>query len=444
MDNDQLSTINSQLSIDVYDAYKTSNSEWVDQIPYAWEEKRVKDLFRLVTDQAPVDNDHELLSLYASIGVRPRKDLEARGNKASSTDGYWLVKKGDIVVNKLLAWMGSIGLSDYNGVTSPAYDVLRKTRRALDERYFSYLFRTEIAKQIFKKNSRGIMDMRLRLYFDKLGAITVPVPPFHTQQIIATYIDTKTAQIDKKIELLSQKATQYSKLKQSLINETVTRGLDKSVQMRDSGIEWIGAVPAHWKLKRVKEFSTVVNGATPKSSVAENWDGDLPWVTTDDLGKLESKFITDTKRKITAKGYASCGTSICPVGSVVISGRAPIGHIGILSINASSNKGCKTLILNHKSANNLFIFYSLLTSKSKLEALGRGTTFIELSTKELGLFNLAVPPLPEQQAIAVYLDEKTAQIDGIITTITSQIEKLKELRKTLINDVVTGKIKVIG
>ena len=226
-----------------YESYRASNGEWVDQTPSEWQEQRVKDLFRLVTDKAPVDNDHELLSLYASIGVRPRKDLEARGNKASSTDGYWLVKKGDIVVNKLLAWMGSVGLSEYDGVTSPAYDVLRKTSKLVDVRYFSYLFRTEVAKQIFKRNSRGIMDMRLRLYFDKLGAITVPVPPFSTQWAIATYIDTKTAQIDRQIDLLGKKATQYGKLKQSLISETVNRGLDKLVPLKDSDVEWVGDIP---------------------------------------------------------------------------------------------------------------------------------------------------------------------------------------------------------
>lgn len=427
-----------------YEAYRASNNEWGDQTPSEWEEKRVKDLFRLVTDKAEVDNDHELLSLYASIGVRPRKDLEARGNKASSTDGYWVVKRGDIVVNKLLAWMGSIGLSDYDGVTSPAYDVLRKTTQALDERYFSYLFRTEIAKQIFKKNSRGIMDMRLRLYFDKLGSITVPVPSFSTQQTIANYIDTKTAQIDRQIDLLSQKATQYGKLKQSLISEAVTRGLDKSVPMKDSGVEWVGDVPKHWAVKRIKEFSDIVNGATPKSNVAENWNGDLPWVTTDDLGKLSGKFITETKRKLTEIGYASCGTTICPAGSVVISGRAPIGHLGILAIHASTNQGCKTLVINHRRASNLFIFFSLMAAKLKLEALGRGTTFIELSTKELGLFDLAFPPLGEQQVIAAYLDKQTNQMDRIVDTINSQIDKLKDLRKALINDVVTGKIKVVS
>lgn len=425
-----------------YESYRPSNSEWVEQIPSEWQERRVKDLFRLVTDKASVDNDHELLSLYASIGVRPRKDLEARGNKASSTDGYWLVKKGDIVVNKLLAWMGSVGLSEYDGVTSPAYDVLRKITKQIDVRYFSYLFRTEIAKKIFKRNSRGIMDMRLRLYFDKLGAITVPVPPLSTQQAIANYIDTKTSQIDSQIDLLGQKATQYSNLKQSLISETVTRGLDKLVQLKDSGVEWLGDVPEHWSIKRIKEFSSIVNGATPKSNVAENWDGELPWVTTDDLGKLRGKFITETKRKLTEIGYASCGTTTCPAGSVVISGRAPIGHLGILAIQASTNQGCKTLVINHRRASNLFIFFCLLAAKSKLEALGRGTTFIELSTKELGLFSLAFPPLEEQQAIASYLDKQTSQMDRIIHLLNNQIEKLKDLREALINDVVIGKLKL--
>ncbi len=408
-----------------YESYRPSNGEWVDQTPSEWQEQRVKDLFRLVTEKAPVDNDHELLSLYASIGVRPRKDLEARGNKASSTDGYWLVKKGDIVVNKLLAWMGSVGLSEYDGVTSPAYDVLRKTSKLVDVRYFSYLFRTEIAKQIFKRNSRGIMDMRLRLYFDKLGAITVPVPPFSTQRAIATHIDTKTAQIDRQMDLLGQKATQYGNLKQSLISETVTRGLDKLVPLKDSGVEWVGDIPKHWVVQRIKEFSSIVNGATPKSNVAENWDGDLPWVTTDDLGKLNGKFITETKRKLTEVGYASCGTTICPAGSVVISGRAPIGHLGIFAIDASTNQGCKTLVINRRRASNLFIFFCLMAAKSKLEALGRGTTFIELSTKELGLFSLAFPPLEEQQAIAAHLDKQTSQMDRIIDQINSQIEKLR-------------------
>jgi type I restriction enzyme S subunit len=112
-----------------YEEYRDSDNEWNEFIPSIWNEKRVKDLFRLITNLAPNNNDYELLSLYASIGVKPRKDMEQRGNKAVTTDGYWIVRKGDIVVNKLLAWMGAIGLSEYDGVTSPAYDILRKRKQ---------------------------------------------------------------------------------------------------------------------------------------------------------------------------------------------------------------------------------------------------------------------------------------------------------------------------
>lgn len=296
-----------------YEYYKASNGEWINQIPSEWEEKRVKDIFRLVTDKASVDNDLELLSLYASIGVRPRKDLEARGNKASTTDGYWLVKKGDIVVNKLLAWMGSVGLSEYDGVTSPAYDVLRKTSKLVDARYFSYLFRTEIAKRIFKRNSRGIMDMRLRLYFDKLGAITVPVPPLATQQAIATYIDSKTVQIDRQIDLLGKKTVQYGKLKQSLINETVTRGLNKSVPMKDSGVAWIGQMPEHWQLRRIKEVCDI-NKNTLTEKTPNSYEFDYV-----DIGSVTYGAREYTKEPMTFGTAPSRAKRIVKKGDTIIS-----------------------------------------------------------------------------------------------------------------------------
>ena len=105
---------------------KPSGIEWLGDVPAHWELRATKRLFQLIVEPAPDDNDYELLSIYTEIGVRPRKDLEAKGNKATTTDGYWTVQKGDLIVNKLLAWMGAIGVSDYDGVTSPAYDILRK------------------------------------------------------------------------------------------------------------------------------------------------------------------------------------------------------------------------------------------------------------------------------------------------------------------------------
>jgi type I restriction enzyme S subunit len=426
-----------------YEAYRVSKNEWVNQIPSEWDEKRVKDLFRIVTDKAPIDNDHELLSLYASIGVRPRKDMEARGNKASSTDGYWLVKKGDIVVNKLLAWMGSVGLSDFDGVTSPAYDVLRKTTKTLDERYFSYLFRTDIAKQIFKKNSRGIMDMRLRLYFDKLGAITVPVPPFATQQAIATYIDIKTAQIDREVDLLGQKATQYGKLKQSLINETVTRGLDKTVPMKDSGVEWIGEIPVHWDINRIKEVCDInKNTLTEKTPASYEFDYvDIGSVTYGVREYVKERMTFDTAPS-RAKRIVQKGDTIISTVRTYLKAIATIETV-VADLIVSTGFA---VISPRKKVSDRYCSY-LLTSNCIIDeicALSTGVSYPATNATVIGDLFFLIPPLDEQISIGAYLDEKTEQIDCIIAAINTKINTLKNLRKSLINDVVTGKIKVIS
>lgn len=172
-----------------------SGVKWLGQIPRNWTTKRVKYLFRLVTEPAPPDNDFELLSLYTEVGVLPRKDIEARGNKATTTDNYWLVKPGDLVVNKLLAWMGAFGVSDYEGVTSPAYDILRPLD-GVNPLYYHHLFRCGICFPEFRRRSTGIMDMRLRLYFDEFGDMRVPLPPLEEQHAIIEHIQRETAKLD--------------------------------------------------------------------------------------------------------------------------------------------------------------------------------------------------------------------------------------------------------
>jgi type I restriction enzyme S subunit len=204
---------------------RPSGIEWLGDVPAHWELKATKRLFRLVAEPAPDDNDYELLSIYTAIGVRPRKELEAKGNKATTTDGYWLVQKGDLIVNKLLAWMGAIGISEYDGVTSPAYDILRQ-RIPLDPHFYDYLFRCGICFSEFRRWSRGIMDMRLRLYFDELGQLVMPYPPESEQREIVTFLqveldrfDTLTAEAQRAIDLLQERRT-------ALISAAVTGQID--------------------------------------------------------------------------------------------------------------------------------------------------------------------------------------------------------------------------
>ena len=424
-----------------YKEYRVSDNEWCEHIPAVWNETRVKNIFKLITDIAPNDNDFELLSLYSSIGVRPRKDMEQRGNKSVTTDGYWIVRKGDIIVNKLLAWMGAIGLSEYDGVTSPAYDILRESNQNVDARFYTYLFRTEKSQAIFKKHSRGIMDVRLRLYFDKFGAMTVPFPPIAEQRSIAHYLDTKTAQIDRKIDLLTQKATQYGNLKQSLINEAVTRGLDRSVVMKDSGIEWLGEVPEHWQVEKLKRISNVKRGASPRPiddpKYFDDIHGEYGWVRIEDVTK-SSKYLLETKERLSKLG--SSKSVKMKSGDIFLSIAGSVGKPIISKINCCIHDGFVYFV---GLKQHIDFMYYLFNCANIYSGLGKIGTQLNLNIEIVGGISIPLPPLSEQKAIAHYLDTKTAQIDQIIQTINTQIEALKELRKTLINDVVTGKIKVV-
>jgi len=438
-----------------YPVYKeTYHNEWVSQLPEEWEEKRVKDLFRLITDLAPKDNDFELLSLYTALGVKPRKDMEQRGNKSVTTEDYWIVKKGDIIVNKLLAWMGAVGLSDYDGVTSPAYDILRRKRKnkqEVDERFYTYLFRTEKAKEIFRRHSRGIMEVRLRLYFDKFGALTIPAPSFAIQKAIADYLDAKTAQIDRKIELLEGKAEKYADLKQSLINETVGRGLDKTVPMKDSGVEWIGQIPAHWETVSIKRLAKnqqniVQTGPFGAQLHASDYvESGVPLILIKNVSNL---FIDDTDiPKVTEEKANQLEMYRLKIDDIVFSRVGSIGRIALITKREAgwliSGQMLRLRIKNSNLSKKYLIYaFSSDYVSEYISTRSLGSTRDSINTDILRECVLLVPLFEEQKAIADYLETKTAHIEKIIETINLEVEKLKELRKTLINDVVTGKIKV--
>ena len=400
-----------------YESYKDSGVEWLGEVPHCWDVKKVKNIFHLIAEPAAKNNQCELLSVYTDIGVKPRAELEERGNKASTTDGYWIVKKGDIVVNKLLAWMGAIGLSEYDGVTSPAYDILRPHQQ-INGKFFHYLFRTPLCLSEFKKNSRGIMDMRLRLYFEELGNIYIPFPSYPEQQKIAQFLDDKTAKIDQAVDLAEKQIALLKEHKQILVQNAVTRGLNPDVPLKDSGVEWIGQVPEHWEVKKIKAFAKINNGLDYKTVIAEEgypvygsggqfayantylYDGeavllgrkgtiDKPLYINDKFWTVDTMFYSVCNNKVSTKFFYYCCCSIIPFQYYSTSTALP-------SMTQSD-------ILNHK------------------------VTF---------------PLLKEQYQIADYLDIQTAKIDQAITLKTAHIEKLKEYKSVLINDVVTGKVRV--
>lgn len=201
---------------------KDSGVEWIAKIPEHWEEQKIKYLF-YESNERNFNEDATLLSLFTSIGVRPRSEMEEKGNKAQTVINYKVVRKGDIVVNKLLAWMGAIGLSEYNGVTSPDYDVYRPLNSArIDELYYHYYFRNHYFKGDCFKFGRGIMMMRWRTYPEQLKSILVPVPPKEEQIKIANHIEKKEKELALTIKNIDHSIQKLKEYRQALIYEAVT------------------------------------------------------------------------------------------------------------------------------------------------------------------------------------------------------------------------------
>lgn len=204
---------------------------------------------------------------------------------------------------------------------------------------------------------------------------------------------------------------------------------------KDSGVERIGEIPKHWEIRKIKSLGNIKNGSTPTSSFKDYWDGEIVWVTPKDING--TKYISDSDRKITEKGYMNCGVQFVDKGSIVITSRAPIGKISIANTQLCTNQGCKSVEFKSNDINNIFLYYFLRNSSAVLNSLGTGTTFMELSTIALKNVEVPLPPLPEQQKIAAFLDDKTEKIDHAIHIKEREINLLKERRQILIQQAVT-------
>ncbi|EKM5064519.1 restriction endonuclease subunit S [Cronobacter turicensis] len=206
-------------------------------------------------------------------------------------------------------------------------------------------------------------------------------------------------------------------------------------EYKDSGVEFLGRVPNEWSVKSLKNIVMIVNGSTPKSGVEEYWDGDINWITPTDLSQKSGVYLNDSQRKITNKGLDSCGTSLVPENTVILSTRAPIGSLAITGTQSCTNQGCKSLVVKNKESS-LFLYYYLSISTSPLNNLGRGSTFLELSTEDLATFKVPMPNVGIGTIVS-FLEHETAKIDNLIEKQQQLIELLKEKRQAVISHAVT-------
>ena len=218
-------------------------------------------------------------------------------------------------------------------------------------------------------------------------------------------------------------------------------GFSVYADVKDSGVEWLGEVPSHWEVRRLRTVVSIMNGATPSTSKGEYWNGEVLWVTPEDLGALDSRQIKESSRSISEEGYLSCGTSLAGPGSIAMSTRAPIGHLGILASPGCTNQGCR-LLVPAAGIEPECLYWVLDAARSELQSIGQGTTFVELSRSKLADFRVPIPPLREQVTIARFLDHATGKIARYVRAKDKLITLLEEQLQVFIDQAVKGQIDV--
>ena len=426
-----------------YDKYKDSGIAWIGEIPEHWDKNKIIRLFSIIgsgTTPKSSKEDNYIGSVnWIQSGDINGGYIENCKNTISDTaikeyPALKIYKSPFIIVAMYGASVGNISISNIDGCVNQACCVMNETKQNF--KYLFYAMNSVKRYLIYKAEGGGQPNISQ----DKIKNTWMPIPPFEEQRSIATYLDQKCSEIDELITLQEEMITKLQSYKQSVITEAVTKGLDKNVPLKDSGIEWIGEIPEHWNVIKIKNTFKIVSGATPKTDNMTYWDGEITWITPADY-KTEDRIIKSGKRNITLAGLNSCGTSIVPENSIIFSKRAPIGLVAINIIPLCTNQGCISCI--PKSFVSSKYFYYLMSILTEwFELFGSGTTFKELSANNFANFSLSQPPLAEQQSIANYLDQKCSEIDELISIKQQKIEKLKDYKKSLIFECVTGKRKV--
>ena len=419
-----------------YDAYKDSELPSFGSVPIHWEIVPLCSITTLKSITNVVNE--ELLSVYLDKGVIRFDDVTEKRTNVTSLDlsKYQLVEEGDFVLNNQQAWRGSVGVSIYRGIVSPAYLVLKLSPK-VDAKFANYFFRNSAMVSQYLINSKGVGTIQRNLYWQHLKRSDVVLPPREEQIEIAEFLNQKTAEIDQAIAIKEQQIALLNERKQIVIQQAVTQGLDPNIPMKDSGVEWIGQIPEHWNVirakylfKEVEERSVLGNeellsvshltGVTPRSE------------------KNVSMFM--------AEDYS--GSKVCKRHDLVMNIMwAWMGALGVSDYDGIVSPAYG--VYRQKIANTFnseYLEYLLKTTKY-IEHYNRVSTGLHSSRLRFYghmFFNmkLGFPCLDEQSEIIVRIKNQTSKIELAVENLANQIEKLKEYKTTLINDAVTGKIKV--
>lgn len=417
---------------------KDSGVEWIGEIPKKWQVLKIDALYDLRNTKV-CDYDYMPLSVTMN-GIVPQLENAAKTN---AHDDRKLVRKGDFAINSRSDRRGSCGISEYEGSVSLINTVL-KPKGNMVPRYFDWLFHTESFADEFFRCGHGIVDDLWTTKWQDMRKITVPIPSLYEQNILASFLDSKCSEIDSISADIQREIEILQEYRKSVITEAVTKGLDPNVEMKDSGIEWIGEIPKHWELSRLKyELETPMKYGASETGV--DYSDDLPRyiritdITSDNKLKEEGKlsltkeqangYILEKKTVLFARSGGTVGKTFLykpEYGEAAFAGY-------LISGITDSKKMIAEWLYYFSLSNAYWDWVNRIFTQATIQNIG---------AEKYGSLLITVPSIVMQKEIIEYLNTKCSEIDSIIEDKQKQLETLAEYRKSLIYEYVTGKKEV--
>ncbi|PLD61144.1 restriction endonuclease subunit S [Klebsiella quasipneumoniae] len=426
-----------------YPEYKDSGVEWLGKIPCHWKTISISRLFSRTKRSGYTEK--ELLSVYRDYGVIPKSSRDDNNNKPSEDlSPYQLVQPNDLVMNKMKAWQGSIAISEYEGIVSPAYFVYQPNKILFElahPKYVHYLLRNPIYVTQYLSRSKGIRVNQWDLDPDEFRNIELLLPDKIEQEKIYSFLDHETAKIDNLIEKQQQLIELLKEKRQAVISHAVTKGLNPDVPMKYSGVEWLGEVPAHWVIPKLLHVTKAIGDglhSTPEYEISTGYY----FINGNNLvdGKIS---IGSTAKEVSRDEYNKHYVYL-DKKTVLLSINGTIGNVAIYN-NEKVILGKSAAYVNCGSVLDVnYLMYYFLTNESRyyFDLEVTGTTILNLSLNSIRQMKVCIPPLEEQQFIIEYCVEKQRQYNYLIDSAEMAIKVMQERRTALISAAVTGKIDV--
>ena len=412
--------------------------DFLNNIPETWCYDRMKTVVSLrnlkTKEKSPKKDYLELEDIESGTGK-----LISKRESLNVDSSVTIFRKGDVLFGKLRPYLEKYYLANFDGKCTG--EILAFRPEKIESSFLLYCVASFSFIEQCKALSYGTKMPRVN-WKKQLAYFNIPLPPSHEQKLIAAYLNTVCSKIHRVIEIKERQLKTLDSLEKSIIHKAVTRGLDESVGMKDSGVEWIGRIPIHWRCEHLKRLSNrIQTGSTPPTSKTEYYvDGTIPWFAPGCYD--EDIYLKTPSKMINVLAYQENKLRIFPSNSIFLVGiGATIGKVAITGVEASCNQQI-TAIVCRSDISMKYVTYQLKIYEIIIRNISQFTTLPIMDQVKIGYLNMVLPPREEQDKIVSYLEDKLHEISDLKCTLISQIKILEKYRQLLIHECVTGKRRI--